>query len=72
MKQWFTSMLFAALAVSCAPGWNQVPPLIPVKHPRSPRCAGHRRSGARIFTMELTKSVDSKKLKDGDELTPSW
>jgi len=68
MKQWFTSMLFAAWQSLCAPGWNQVPPLTPVKHPRSPRLRRHRRSGARIFYHGVDQVRRFQEAEDGDEV----
>jgi hypothetical protein len=69
MKQWFTSMLFAALAVSLCAGLESSPAAHPGQAPAqssaAPATAGQVQG---FFTMELTKSVDSKKLKDGDEV----
>jgi len=73
MKQWFTSMLFAALAVSLCAGLESSPAAHPGQAPAqssaAPATAGQVQG---FFTMELTKSVDSKKLKDGDEVDASW
>jgi hypothetical protein len=70
MKRWFTSALFVALAVSVCLGQGP--------NPSASGEAPTQSSGAQsttvshdvhgLFTIELAKALDSKKLKDGDEV----
>jgi hypothetical protein len=60
MKRWFFGALFVGLTVSMSAG-----------HGASPAAAaGQAASGQLhgVFTVELAKSLDSKKLKEGDEV----
>jgi len=71
MKRWFVHTLFVALAVSVAAGQGPSP----VAHAgqaaaqsSSAQSAAATGSEHGVFTVELAKSLDSKKLKEGNEV----
>jgi hypothetical protein len=70
MTRWFGSTLFVALAVSVCLAKGPSPATSPGSVPQSSAAnsgiTSHPVTG--LFIVELTKSVDSKKLKDGDEV----
>ena len=70
MTRWFGSTLFVALAVSVCLAKGPSPATSPGPVPQSSAAnsgiTSHPVTG--LFIVELTKSVDSKKLKDGDEV----
>jgi hypothetical protein len=70
MKHWFVSMLFAALAVTMSAAKEPSPAAHTGQAATQPATAhSATTSQARgFFKIELTKSLDSKKLKAGDEV----
>ncbi len=70
MTRWFGSMLFVALAVAVClakgPGPATLPGPVPQSSAASSATTSHPVNG--LFIVELSKAVDSKKLKDGDEV----
>ncbi len=71
MKRWFTSMLFTALAVSVCAGQDPSPAAHPGQAATQSSAVHSAAAVAQetgVFTVELAKSLDSKKLKEGDEV----
>ncbi len=64
MKPWFTSSIFVALAVSLCGAQGPSP----VGHPSQSAMQSSASSGQQhgVFQVELTKTLDCKKLKPGD------
>lgn len=62
MQRWFASTLFAALAVSMCLGQGASP----AAYSGQAAAAGGPIHG--VFAVQLAKSLDSKKLKQGDEV----
>jgi hypothetical protein len=71
MKQWFMSTLFVAVAVSVCLGQGPSPAILPGPAPTQSSAAQTTAAANQVhglFTVELAKSLDSKKLKPGDEV----
>lgn len=70
MKSWFASVLFAALAVAMSPGLGPIcAPQSGQAATQSPTAKSLAAAGKQgVFTVELTKALDAKKVKEGDEV----
>ena len=71
MKLWFAITLFAAFAASVCLGQGPSPATFPDQAPTQSSATSTTTAAGKVqgpFTMELAKSLDSKKLKDGDEV----
>ncbi len=66
MTRWFSSTLFVALAVSVCLAKGPSPATFPGPAPQSSAANSTAHPVNGLFIVELSKSLDSKKLKDGD------
>jgi hypothetical protein len=68
MTRWFGSTIFVVLAVSVCLAKGPSPATFPGPVPQAANTTTTAHLSNGLFIVELSKSVDSKKLKDGDEV----